>query len=103
MPLSHPRTHGPHNRRTPAVGRGFCDSWRHRLRPKSVHESSSTCFLWIRMKSASSLYSYPSLHRNLGLIRGRGSKLKTRTCKTQSRLLLDYVSARSELSEKTIL
>src|SRR5260370_32145072 len=102
MPLPHPRTHGTHNQRTPAVGPGFCDSWRHRLRSKSARESSSTCFLWIRMKSASSLYSYPSLHRNLGSIRGSGRKLKRRTCKTDSSLLLDYVSASSELSEKTI-
>src|SRR5437899_10788079 len=102
MPWSHRRTHGTQNQRTPTVGPGFCDLWHRRLPPKSVHESSSTCFLWIRMKSASLLYSCPSLprHWNLGLITGKGRKLKARTPKTHASLLLDYVSAGSELSEK---
>jgi hypothetical protein len=40
--------------------------------------------------------------RNLRLIKDKGQKFKARTPKTHSRLLRDYVSASSELSEKTI-
>src|SRR6266446_8150892 len=99
MPRSRPRTRGTRTLRTPAVALGFCDSLRHHLQLKSVHGTSSTSLLWIRMKSVSPLYSSRSLpkHRILGFDEAVAEALGERTGR---RFLGEYGSAGGELPGK---